>query len=104
MQLAIIPAMKLTFDPPRWPNGPRICPAANLPAFDSDADAAAFRASNCPGHTVVAQWTCNVCGKIHFWGVGGDPSGASSGTTRIAKHLPQIKERFLNSPAAKTMK
>lgn len=95
--------MPVTLEPARWLGGPTICQASNLPAFDSPKAAADFRDANCPGGTVVAQWTCTACGKTHFWGAGFDPAGATSGTTRTAKHLDEIKARFLQSAAARTM-
>lgn len=92
------------FDPPRWPDGPRICTVANLPSFADDQSVSDFRDKNCPSHTIIAKWRCKVCRGIHFWSVGGDPSGASSGTTRIGKHADEIKEKFLASETAKTAK
>lgn len=88
---------------PRWPGGPDHCDAANLPAFLTPKDAAVFRDANSPGTTVIAEWVCTACGWIHFWSEAASPAGASSGTTRTAKHIDSIRERFLKSPAAQTM-
>jgi len=95
--------MTTNLDPPRWPNGPRICEKANLPAFETVAQVDAFYETNCPGHSIVARWRCRECGLIHCWGVGGTPSGASSGTTRIAKHIDSVMEQFEQSAVAKTI-
>lgn len=93
----------MSLNPPRWKNGPPICEAANLPAFESKQAMNAFR-SNLSGGIVIEEWQCTVCGQWHYWGVGaGDPAGASSGTTRSARHIDSVRERFLKSYAAKTM-
>jgi len=55
-----------TLDPPRWPGGPAICQVANLPAFATEKEAAAFNNRN--GHLpILAQWPCKFCGHIHYW-------------------------------------
>lgn len=72
---------------PRWIGGPMHCPAANLPAFANAKEAAKFRDANSPGTTVIAEWVYTACGWIHFWSHAVGPSGASSGTTRLAKHI-----------------
>jgi hypothetical protein len=95
--------MNAQLEPPRWPGGPDICPVANLPAFLTAKDAADFRAANSPGTTVIAEWTCTSCFWIHFWSVAQGPAGASSGTTREAKHIDELREKFLKSPVARTM-
>jgi len=96
--------MSATFDPPRWLNGPRICVAANLPAFATPAEMDAFKTANSPGTLVVARWRCKACGDFHYWGTGGDPAGGSSGTTRTSKHIAEVKAKFLASATAKTMR
>lgn len=95
--------MPVALEKPRWKAGPEICPKANLPAFETGKAAADFRAVNCPGGTVVAEWVCTACGLTHFWGGGHDPAGATSGMTRTSKHIEAVKARFLKSYAAKTM-
>jgi hypothetical protein len=90
-------------EPPRWKNGPPICSVANLPAFDSKKDAADFLTANSPGSTVIEMWTCTACGMVHFWSVAQGPAGASSGTTREAKHIDELREKFLKSPVSRTM-
>lgn len=95
--------MNVQLDPPRWPGGPLICPTANLPAFPDKKASAAFRDANSPGCTVIEEWICTACGLVHFWAHALDPSGASSGTTRSAKHAESARNVFLKSYAAKTM-
>lgn len=94
----------MPLNPPRWANGPKMCPSANLPAFDSVAEMDRFKEINCPSVMVIARWVCNGCGLHHFWGIGAGPSGASSGTTRAAKHIEGETERFFSSVVAKTIK
>lgn len=95
--------MNALLDPPRWPGGPSICPTANLPCFDSKNSASAFLDANSPSATVIAMWTCTACDRVHVWSIAGCPSGASSGTTRVAKHIESLRERFLKSKVALTM-
>lgn len=83
--------MKL--DPPRWKNGPPICPAANLLAFKNEKEYAAFEASDCPRTKNLIKFTCRACGHLHYWGVAGDPSGDSSGTTRTGKRFEEVQVR-----------
>jgi hypothetical protein len=68
--------------PARWKGGPPICPAANLPAFPTERDAAKFREDNCPSCKVRRQWSCDQCGHWHYDGTAPDPAGASSGNGR----------------------
>lgn len=91
-----------TLDKPRWPGGPAICATANLPALDSKKALHAFKEANAPGGTVIEEWCCTACGHWHYWGSSGDPSGASSGTTRSAKHIDSLRYRFLKTAAART--
>ena len=74
---------------PRWKGGPRICPAANLPAFATEREAGIFRTDNCPSCKVktdakgnARQWQCEACGHWHYDGTAPDPAGASSGNGR----------------------
>lgn len=92
----------MTFDPPRWPNGPKICPVANLPAFYSPHDLHVFLESNSPGTAIIHQWKCIACAHWHAKCVAASPAGASSGTTRTAKHIEELKDSFWQSALAKT--
>jgi hypothetical protein len=71
---------------PRWPNGPKICAAENLPAFETAKDLAAFLAKNAPSCKVVKKWQCQACGHFHAYTVAPDPAGGSSGTGRSSKN------------------
>ena len=53
------------FEPSRRPGDPPICLTANRPAFDSQADSAAYLAANCPGAQIDVIWKCDACGKFH---------------------------------------
>lgn len=84
--------MNEVFEPnPRWPGAPRICVEANLPAFDTPADAAAYRKQHCPSSHVLVEWQCRVCRCWHFWAA--EP-GNTNGEHRAGAHdLPrQIRE------------
>lgn len=52
------------FDPPRWPGGPFICIAANLPSFETVA-AAKKVSVTMAGDNLAATWTCQACGLLH---------------------------------------
>ena len=71
----------LTLDPPRWRNGPRICIAANLPAFDT-LEAAKAMTRTLEGDSLRESWTCSACGKIHAAYKFRSPAGDSSGNPR----------------------
>src|ERR1041385_2925216 len=88
-------------DPPRWRNGPPICIAVNLPAFETPKALSAFLEANSPHATIIHQWQCRECGQYHVWAYASPPAGASSGTTRIQKHIEAITARFWNSPVGK---
>lgn len=93
----------VVFDPPRWPGGPMICAAVNLPAFLTRSELDSFRETNCPGSTIIKVWQCNVCDSWHYWASGHDPAGSSSGTTRTSRHIEAIARRFFSSATAKTI-
>lgn len=88
---------------PRWKGAPKICIAANLPAFETEKEMATFHETNCPGGTLIKKWRCLVCNHIHVWQVCSDPAGASSGTTRTSKHKEHLLENLLNSELGKTI-
>jgi hypothetical protein len=69
------------FDLPRWPGGPHICIAANLPAFETVAAAKAIT-STCEKDFLKETWTCSVCGMLHADYEEHSPSGSSSGNPR----------------------
>ena len=66
--------------------GPMICPVTMLPAMDSLQDLLAFVARVGPGVTITRYYQCPHCSKFHCDTVARDPAGATSGTTRHAKH------------------
>jgi len=77
-------------DPPRWPGGPKICIVANLPAFETEADAMQFNGGEHP-LPVLARWQCQSCGGWHYWSTsrtdsnGAFKGGAEALPPRIAK-------------------
>jgi hypothetical protein len=85
------------FDPPRWPGGPPICVAENLPAFKDLKEIADFIERNCPAIRTWSKWQCRACNMWHHDGSHPGASGASSGTTRIADvqryHLKYYERR-----------
>jgi hypothetical protein len=51
-------------EPPRWKNGPPICTAVNLPAFETEKALHDFHGQHtCT--TVKAKWHCAACGRWH---------------------------------------
>lgn len=54
------------FESPRWKDGPPLCVATNLPAFDSEADLRFFLARYSPRADIERIGKCRVCGKWHF--------------------------------------
>lgn len=68
-----------TLEPPRWPGGPPICPAANLPAFPDEAASLRFHETNSPGSRVYRRWQCRQCGRWHYLALPCSPAGDSSG-------------------------
>lgn len=80
-----------------------MCPVANLPAFETSAAAYDFLEANSPGATVIEKWICTACGQVHVWAVAVCPAGASSGTTRTAKHIDEVRARFWKLPVALTV-
>jgi hypothetical protein len=80
------PSAPSLFDPPRWPGGPRICVAANLPAFETVAEARDITRTN-EGDSLKESWTCTVCGMIHATYKARPPSGATSGSGRVESEL-----------------
>lgn len=80
--------------PPRWKDGPPICTAENLPAFESKSAISAYHATNCPSVQITEQWQCKGCGLWHFDGTGPDPAGSTSGTTRSQRHTPRRRVKF----------
>ena len=69
-------------DPRRWPDGPGICPVANLPGFLSLDELKDF-VDGLQGST-LATWQCGECGCWHFWPSPNSyaPSGETSGSCR----------------------
>lgn len=74
--------------PPRWPGGPPICSATNLPAFTDYAAAAKFRDANCPGAHFKRQWSCEDCGMVHYEATDRGSAGTTSGTERSKNPIP----------------
>ncbi len=69
------------FEPARWTNGPKICLAVNLPAFDTVEQAKALTRTM-EGDSLRESWTCSVCGMIHASYKFRSPAGESSGNPR----------------------
>lgn len=78
-------------DPPRWPDGPGICPIANLPGFLTTSELTAFADGLCG--SVEVKWQCAECGTWHFWPSANPhaPAGETSGSCRESK----IPERII---------
>jgi hypothetical protein len=100
--------------PARWKGGPPICPAANLPAFPTERDAAKFREDNCPSCKVrqsfdaagkpvgIKQWLCKECGHWHYNGIAPDPAGASSGNGRGDSGAPLGFKPFMRRQSVRS--
>ena len=73
-------------EPPRWKNGPPVCPSTNLPAFKTTEAVHEFVARHCPGSIVKRIFVCSKCEHFHFESTPRDPSGSTSGTGRSHKH------------------
>lgn len=67
-----------TLLPARWPGGPEICPAVNLPAFKDVKSCTDFVARS----PVIEIWKCKACGHWHAWTRAHAPAGESSGGAR----------------------
>lgn len=74
----IVPSV--TLEPPRWPNGPMICPVENLPAFEDKAELAKFR--NAHAGSSIKEWQCTACGMWHYKAKVPCPAGGSNGNER----------------------
>lgn len=80
--------MSVTLEPPRWRNGPPICPAENLPAFPSQAAAVEFNSGpartnpNFEPYRIKRLWKCDSCDQWHFIAKMRPPSGGSSGSSK----------------------
>lgn len=70
------------FEPPRWPGGPLICVAVNLPAFPTKEEALAFHEKNGPGNRITRIGQCETCKYWHYLVKPRPPSGDSSGSSR----------------------
>lgn len=73
------------FKNPVWKDGPTLCGATNLPAFETEKDAREFMKNNTPRASIDLIYRCHSCGHIHVQAHGPDPAGDSSGTGRSAK-------------------
>lgn len=76
---------QVVFEAPRWPGGPRICSASNLPAFDSEAACLVFHEANAPGTHTGKPYQCARCGLWHYESTARGPAGESSGQSRYSK-------------------
>jgi hypothetical protein len=65
---------------PRWQGAPKICIAANLPAFATRKEMKAFQNAN--ASSAVAEWECDACGCFHYDAKPPAPAGSSSGNER----------------------
>jgi len=79
--------MSCELEPARWPNGPKICPVANLPAFPTEKDFRTEHERFSPGVHVLRVYLCEHCGHWHADTVGRGPGGESSGTGRFNKMM-----------------
>jgi len=79
--------MKSQFlNPPRWPGGPKICIVANLPAFETEADAIASNERN--GHLpILVRWHCKSCGGFHQF-VTGYPTDSNGAYRSEGERIP----------------
>lgn len=88
-------------DPPRWPGGPEICEAENLPAFPDLAAAHAFhRARNRSGSVVNMRgdpWLCGHCGRWHYQSDHAGSHGYADGSGRSGL-LPRGFVPFRRAP------
>jgi hypothetical protein len=57
--------MNTLFESPRWPGGPQICVAVNLPALPSRAALEKFLKQNGPSCSVKHIGKCEACGQWH---------------------------------------
>jgi hypothetical protein len=57
------PELEPMFEAARWPGGPQICSATNLPAHDSLEALERFHAANGPSCRVIKFGQCKVCSK-----------------------------------------
>lgn len=76
----------MTLEPPRWKNGPGICPVENLPALPTLKELRAFKEANGPSCKTIHEWHCEACGHWHMKTSAPDPAGGSSGTGRGSKN------------------
>ena len=58
----------------RWPGGPPICSAENLPAFQDAKEADAYHSRWAYGTRVVRMWQCKKCGLWHYEALATCPS------------------------------
>lgn len=78
----------ITLDHPRWPGGPPLCPAANLPAFATADQAKQWHDAPKRGNPLYESnpmtklWQCEECGQWHFTTHPRPPSGSSSGSSK----------------------
>jgi len=83
-----------TFEEPRWPGGPKICIAVNLPAFGTVKEAKDFNEKN--GHfPILTSWKCGRCGCYHYWsGAPSSPTGqVKAGSQDIPKRITKLVEQ-----------
>ena len=67
---------------PSWMDGPWICDAVRLPAFETFAEAMAFHEANNPSGQITEIFQCPHCDWWHYHGRVPSPSGDSSGSSR----------------------
>ena len=82
------------FEEPRWPGGPKICVAVNLPAFGTVKEAKDFNEKN--GHfPILTSWKCNRCGCYHYWsGAPSSPTGdVKTGSQDLPKRITRLIEQ-----------
>lgn len=80
---------------PRWPQGPKICAGANLPAFETEQQMRASTVKNSPSCKVLFEFPCTHCGQWHCWASAPPPAGSSSGTGRTPKSAEEYGFKWL---------
>ncbi|MDE2105335.1 MAG: hypothetical protein KGL39_49370 [Patescibacteria group bacterium] len=74
---------------------PLICEMANLPAFESLKDMAAYQKNVSGDHPtpVLRTWRCHFCGCFHFWSAGSwtDSNGAfKSAADKVPERIEKL--------------
>lgn len=84
--------MSDVLEPARWPGGPKICPATNLPAFPTMKDLKRFF-DGLPAVTVDRTGLCTVCQHYHAEAHHRDDSEAGLMSPETLAHGLQLSAR-----------